>query len=124
MIAQRETSAVVRSYPDPGHTGFEQRNAALLMIALMAGVTVAFSYDGKDRQAEVHAVGTSNKDGSLVCRAYQIGGEASRPLPQWTLFTISKMNHLTLVAADSQAPREGYAMADKQMSRIIAELAL
>lgn len=124
MIGQRKTNVVVNAYPDPGHTGFDQRNAALLMIAMQAGVVVAFNYDGKDRQVEVHAIGTSTKDGTLVCRGVQIGGEASRPLPQWTLFTIGKMNHLTLVAADSAAPREGYTQNDSQMSTILSEIAL
>lgn len=91
--------------------------------AMRQGHVVEFIYDGKLRLVEVHAVGQSNT-GKLVMRGYQIGGQASRPLPQWTLFDLAKVEALEAKPIASDAPREGYAMADKQMALIFAELVL
>lgn len=99
--------------------------AGVLTDALRSGSVVDFIYDGKYRVVEVHAVGRSVKDGSLVMRGYQIAGQASRVLPQWTLFTINKIDMLEQRPQRSQAPREGYTMGDKQMQQpVIAELVL
>ena len=91
---------------EPGTPG---SGYALLMIAAMQ---------------EGHAVGTSPKDGSLVMRGLQIAGAASRPLPQWTLFSINKVEMFEARPQVSLAPREGYAMNDKGMNTVIAELQL
>jgi hypothetical protein len=98
--------------------------AARMRDAMRAEHCVAFAYDGKYRLVEVHAIGRSPKDGSLVMRGLQISGEASRPLPQWTLFTVAKMEGFDEVPQHSKAPREGYAMGDKQMAPVLTELAL
>lgn len=95
-----------------------------LRDAMRDSSQVDFLYDGKLRVVEVHAIGTSTKDGSLVMRGFQVGGQASRPLPQWTLFSVGKMEILQTIATPSAAPREGYAQGDKQMAQIIAEIAL
>ena len=95
-----------------------------LIDAMRNGHTVDFMYDGKYRVVEVHAVGTSTKDASLVMRGFQISGQASRPLPQWTLFSINKMELLEDKPQASEAPREGYTQGDKQMQVVIVELAL
>jgi hypothetical protein len=84
---------------------------------------VDFMYGDKYRVVEVHAVGLSTA-GKLVMRGYQIAGAASRPLPQWTLFEIGKMDLLEERPQVSQAPREGYVEGDKQMTPVIAEIAL
>jgi hypothetical protein len=97
----------------------------VLQEGLRKKKVVQFKYDDKIRIVEVHAIGDSVKDGSLVMRGFQIGGEASRPLPQWTLFTVSKISEpQVLEAINSLAPREGYTERDKQMSKIIAEIKL
>lgn len=93
------------------------------IFAMSEGRAVAFNYDGKARVVEVHAVGRSTA-GKLVMRGYQVDGKASRPLPQWTLFDLSKAESLSMTSRPSGAPREGYAMADKQMALIYAELVL
>jgi hypothetical protein len=98
--------------------------ASQLIEAMAQGGTVDFMYDGKYRVVEVHAVGRSPKDQSLVMRGYQLAGAASRPLPQWTLFSINKIDMLEQRPQRSEAPREGYAMGDKQMSPVLAQLAL
>lgn len=103
---------------------FEQNPiVAHLSRAMSRRLAVSFVYDGKNRVVEVHAIGRSTKDGSLVVRGFQVAGEASRPLPQWTLFTISKIEALTLTFIDSEAPRDGYTMGDKQMQQpVISQL--
>jgi hypothetical protein len=94
------------------------------MIDAMAGGNVVdFIYDGKYRVVEIHAVGQSTA-GKLVARGLQIAGAASRPLPQWTLFDLGKVELYEDRPQRSDAPREGYAMGDKQMSPVFAELAL
>jgi hypothetical protein len=97
----------------------------LIKEALATQRTISFIYDGKQKTVEVHAVGTSTKDASLVMRGYQVAGEASRPLPVWALYTLEKMSAATLSAfVDSLAPREGYKLGDKQMLTIIDQLKL
>ena len=96
-----------------------------LAHAIRSKRTVSFIYDDRTRIVEVHAVGNSTKDGSVVMRGFQVAGESSRPLPAWALYTIAKMDALTLLAfPDSEAPRPGYKMDDKQMSSIIAQIEL
>lgn len=96
-----------------------------LRTALEEGATAHFDYDGKPRVVEVHAIGTSTKDGSAIMRGFQVAGEAGRPLPIWGLYTIDKMEALTLSMLPlSEAPREGYKMHDKQMATIIAQIEL
>lgn len=95
-----------------------------LSEALDSNLTVAFVYDTKFRIIEVHAIGTSTKDGSHIMRGYQVAGESSRPLPCWALFTLSKIDTLELGFVPSEAPRPGYAMNDKQMATIINQISM
>jgi hypothetical protein len=97
-------------------------DAIMLRDALAGGNAVFFIYDGKERIVEVHAIGTSTKDGSIIFRGYQVAGKASRPLPQWTLFSLDKVEGLNITFINSEAPREGYAMDDKQMAAVLCQL--
>ena len=105
-------------------TGPGSAYVRLLASAMDDKHCVDFMYDGKYRVVEVHAIGTSPKDGSFVMRGLQVAGVASRPLPVWTLFSVNKMEVLGFMPLESQAPREGYAQGDKQMASIIHEIAL
>lgn len=96
---------------------------AALALAVAAGHPVSFNYDGKLRIVEVHAVGLNSK-GEPVFRGYQTGGEASRPLPTWTLFSLNKVSGLSLGLTPSRAPREGYAMNDKQIATMLAQIVI
>lgn len=94
-----------------------------LKTAIAQRQTVSFVYDDRRRIVEVHAVGKSTKDQSIIVRGYQVAGESSRPLPGWALFTASKMDALELSALPlSEAPRPGYKENDKQMSEIIVQV--
>lgn len=99
--------------------------AGLIGAAIANEALVEFDYDGKRRVVEAHAIGKSTKDESIVFRGYQIDGEASRPLPQWTLFSVDKIEVLKLHEfGTSRAPRDGYVMGDKQMLPVLAEIDL
>lgn len=91
--------------------------AALCIQAMNTGHRVDFDYDGKRRLVEVHAVGTSTKDGSLIMRGFLVGDD--RP---WRLFTLSKATTFGISAIHGDAPRDGYSRGDKQMATIFAEL--
>lgn len=93
-----------------------------LLVAMRHGLAVQFMYDGKPRVVEVHAIGTSTKDGAALLRGFQVDGEASRPLPQWTLYRVDGISALSLTFIESHAPRTGYVMGDRQMGNLIAEL--
>lgn len=96
-----------------------------LKTAIANKQTIAFVYGPEERLrvVEVHAVGLSTKDGSLVMRGFQVAGESSRPLPIWALFTVSKMDALELSALPlSEAPRPGFSPGDKQMSEVLFEV--
>lgn len=95
-------------------------------VALASQQCLAFSYDGKPRTVEVHAIGASTKDGATVIRGYQTEGESSRPLPCWVLFRAEDILDVELTDIFSLAPRisEGYNPdGDKQMGEIFAKLA-
>lgn len=92
-----------------------------LIDALKTGRTVSFLYADKIRVVEVHAVGDSTA-GKLVMRGYQVGGHASRPLPQWTLFEVDKIEHIGFGKEKSKAPRPGYKKGDSQMTKIYAQI--
>lgn len=98
----------------------------ILTVALYDASLVTFEYDGKPRTVEVHAIGRSTKDGSLVMRAYQVDGESSRPVPGWSLFSLSKIDLFEMgvsrTRGGSEAPRDGYVMDDKQMSPVLAQI--
>ena len=93
--------------------------------ALETKTILSVVYDGKQKDVEVHAVGLSTKDNAPVIRAFQVDGEASRPLPCWALLRADQINaSTTLPLIASEAPRPGYARGDKQMSKIIKEITL
>lgn len=95
-------------------------------ISLASATCMSFSYDGKPRTIEVHAIGASTKDGGTVIRGYQIAGESSRPLPCWALFRADEIFDPELTETFSLAPRisEGYnPLGDKQMSEMFARVA-
>jgi hypothetical protein len=114
----------IKTYRLP--TGFinHMEMVSNLIVAMRHALAVSFIYDGKTRIVEPHAIGISTKDGGVLLRGFQVAGEASRPLPQWTLYRLDKIEGLGATFTDSLAPREGYKMGDAQMGHMIAELKL
>jgi predicted DNA-binding transcriptional regulator YafY len=82
---------------------------------------LAFEYDGKARLVEPHAVG-NNKKGEAVLRGFQFTGDSATSASAWKLFTISKIDALTVLDMISHAPRPGYKADDKAMTEIFAQL--
>jgi hypothetical protein len=112
-----------------GNLTDEQYTALMLGVlatAVQLSLTVQFTYDGKERIVEIHALGKSTKDGSFLMRGVQVGGEASRELPQWTLFSLDKIEQgsLSILGMRSSAPRDGYKQGDKQMDPVLLEIDL
>lgn len=114
-MAKTRTSAV------PALPG--ARRAAIILNAMKEDKTVSFVYDDQLRVVEAHAVGVGPK-GTLLMRGYQVAGHSSRPLPHWGLFTVAKIELLDFGKEKSEAPRQGYAMGDKGLREIVAEIAL
>ena len=91
--------------------------------AIATRQTLQFNYDDKPRVVEVHAIGKAPK--GIVMRGYQVAGESSRPLPCWALFSLDKIEAASLALVPfSEAPRPGYALNDKKMLSIIAQVPL
>ena len=99
--------------------GNERMAATLLRQAMSLDHVVTFDYDGKPRTVEVHAIGLSTKDNSVVMRGFMDGDAWP-----WRLFTVSKIEGLAIAAKPSAAPREGYAQGDKQMRVVLSEIKL
>jgi len=95
-----------------------------ILFAIQHAALLSFVYDEKPRTVEVHAYGTSVKDGAPVIRAWQVAGESSRPLPCWALMRVENIQEFEIAAANtSHAPRDGFKPGDKQMREIFAEVA-
>jgi len=111
---------IIAHAPHPVAHGMLAANLA--RTAMTEGSCVRFDYDGKSRLVEVHAIGLGRKNNYLL-RGVQVGGEARRPLPQWTLFDLSKVEAMFIADhIPSGAPRAGYSMGDKQMSPVLTEI--
>ena len=52
-------------------------------------------YHGKERILEPHDHGILNHSVQLL--AYQVDGESTRPLPNWTLMKVEEMDDITLL---------------------------
>lgn len=114
--------AKVKTAPVPGKPEGARR-MAVIANAMREDKTISFVYDNQLRIVEAHAVGVGPK-GSLLMRGFQVAGQSNRPLPHWALYTIAKIELLDVGKEASQAPRQGYAMGDKGLRLIAAELAL
>lgn len=81
-----------------------------------------FNYDGHYRLVEPHTFGVSTK-GNDTLSAYQIGGTSDKGnVPDWKLFTISKITDLKKSDVTFTGTRKGYTKGDSRMSKIYAEL--
>jgi hypothetical protein len=102
---------------------------ALLRIlsGLVSMRQVAFDYNGALRIVEVHAIGTSTRNGEFLVRGYQVAGESnSKPDESegWRLFNVNKIENVRLLATRVQEPRPGYTQGDSQLGELLAEIKL
>lgn len=91
-----------------------------IAAAIAAKNLLAFSYDGENRLVEPHACGLTSKS-KQVLRGYQPAGGTTRELG-WKLFSLEKIEGLTVLPLTFHKPRPGYAMNDKQIANLKAQL--
>ncbi|WP_293942792.1 MULTISPECIES: hypothetical protein [unclassified Sphingobacterium] len=81
-----------------------------------------FSYNGHQRVVEPHTFGVSTKRNDSLS-AYKVGGTSDKGVvPDWKLFTISKIVNLEKSDETFTGTRSGYTKNDSRMSKIYAEL--
>jgi predicted DNA-binding transcriptional regulator YafY len=90
--------------------------------AISSKSLISFRYDGENRLVEPHALGYTAK-GRLSLRGFQPAGGTTRELG-WKLFTADKVEDLTVLPLTFEAPRPGYALNDKQLPQLVAQLEL
>jgi hypothetical protein len=96
--------------------------ARIACDALRAGKRLELLYDGFSRVVEVHAVGITD-EGKAVMRVWQVrGGSQSSERMGWKLMTLDEASSANILDEVSEAPRSGYARADKAMSSINCQL--
>jgi predicted DNA-binding transcriptional regulator YafY len=78
---------------------------------------LAFVYDEKPRIVEPHAVGSTGK-GKPVFRAFQTNGDDGG----WKLFSVDKVEDLSTLDTTFAGPRPGYALNDKYIPAMLAQL--
>lgn len=106
-----------------GNVDYAEFLVGVAVSAMFSGHLLEFTYADKRRVVEVHAVGLSTKDASLVLRGYQVEGDRDG----WALYSMGKIepgSAATIVGPVNRAPRDGYSMGDRQMRVVLAELVI
>ncbi|MFW0715091.1 hypothetical protein [Pedobacter sp. N23S346] len=81
-----------------------------------------FHYDGHYRLVEPYTFGVSTK-GNDTLSAYQVGGTSDKGnVPDWKLFTVSKIIALKKSDETFLGTRKGYTKGDSRMTKIYKEL--
>lgn len=81
-----------------------------------------FSYNGHQRVVEPHTFGVSTK-GNDSLSAYQVEGTSDKGVvPDWKLFTTSKIVELKKIDQTFSGTRHGYRKSDSRMAKIYEEL--
>jgi predicted DNA-binding transcriptional regulator YafY len=83
-----------------------------------------FSYKDRIRIVEPHTLGI-NLSNNEVLSAFQVDGESdSIKIPDWGLFTVSKISNLKILDIVFENPRviEGFKRDSSKMKNIICEL--
>jgi hypothetical protein len=90
--------------------------------ALARARVLELRYDGFSRWVEVHAVGISKAD-HTVMRCWQIrGGSVHNEPVGWKLMRLDEAHSAFITDEMAQAPRPGYRRDDSQMTRIICQI--
>lgn len=96
----------------------------IIINAIENRLLLEFIYKGRLRVVEPHTLGINLKDNEVLS-AYQIDGESdSIEIPDWGLFTISKISDLKILDSTFDKPRflEGFKRDSAKMKTIIREL--
>ena len=90
--------------------------------AIRSRCLLRFLYDGYERVVEPHCCGCTSK-GNLILSAYQVEGLSRTGLvPDWRVFTVSRMRTLTLLPAEFAGPRQGYNPRDPRFDVVYCQL--
>jgi hypothetical protein len=90
--------------------------------AIRSAKVVELSYDGFSRAVEIHAVGYTKQDKSIM-RVWQLsGGSASGEQVGWKILRLEDALAELITGQSSQAPRTGYRKGDPAMARIVCEV--
>jgi hypothetical protein len=92
----------------------------LIAAAIAARNLISFRYDGENRLVEPHACGLTAK-GKAVVRGFQPAGGTTRELG-WKLFSVDKIEELTVLPLTFEYARPGYALGDKQIPSLTAQV--
>lgn len=91
--------------------------------ALQAKKCLRLRYHGYQRIVEVHAVGSSTKDGGAIMRVWQVrGGSESGEYQGWKLLRLEEAIGGEIIDEPSHAPRQGYKRGDSAMSSVTCQL--
>lgn len=94
----------------------------LIIEAIENKNLLEFYYKNHHRIVEPHTFGVSTK-GNNNLSAYQIDGTSdSGVVPDWKLFTVSKIKGLQVLEDTFAKPRNGYTTGDSRMEIIYAEI--
>lgn len=89
-----------------------------LSFAIANRRVVSFNYDGLLREVDPFLLGETTS-GNLVLRGYQTGGSSRSGLvPGWHLFSLSKIDSITVEQFGFEVARPSYSPFDKAMRRI------
>lgn len=110
-------SIVRRNAENTVKTGEKNMNLTLC-DAIRSRKVIEFHFDGGVRTVEPFCHGVSTA-GNEVLRGYQTAGySSSGRLPEWRLFTVSKISGLVVTGDRFQGSRPGYNPNDSAMNQI------
>jgi len=90
--------------------------------ALQSAKCLEIRYDGYVRIVEVHAVGVTKDDNSIM-RVWQVrGGSVHNEPVGWKLLRLDETLGVAIMNETSEAPRRGYKRGDKAMQRITCQI--
>ena len=93
-----------------------------LSFAITNRRVVSFNYDGLRREVEPFLLGETTA-GNLALRGYQTGGSSrSGRVPGWHLFSLSKIDSITVEQFEFEGARPFYNPSDTAMRRIYARV--
>lgn len=94
-----------------------------LCHAIHSKLVTKLYYEGEYRTIEPFCYGIS-KSGSELLRAYQVSGfsKHSEKIPDWRLFTVSKITNMEITGLKFIGNRLGYDRNDSAMAQIFCHV--
>jgi hypothetical protein len=95
-------------------------NAAVLTRALQERSVVTFTYKGRERTAEPHALGKANDDKPALLAWQTSGGSNTEPPPGWRVFLVAG---LAVTSEKFEKPRADYGAKGRGLKSVEVEVA-